>query len=395
MRTNVLPALIAVAIAVTIAGCGGGGEQIAPPPQNTTSIEGQVDVQGSVAEYDLLLDGQPVPGALTADGNYTIENVTPGEHRVAVVSRDGMEGGYATVQVRDGERARAPRIVPELGGQIVGIVTVVEDGVMRALEGVEITAQPAIMLLDRPAQGGPDADRPVIYPPPDDLPSFSTFTDADGSFMVRAVPQGEYTVSVAEPSMEGTWQWVWVEAGHTAVADFTLRPVIEPGIGTVRGRVLATQGGLTAPAMGARVTITSDTWWGPIGPPEVPPEPPLPMNDSEGGRSGAGAPPAPDADAIAPPYYNSVSTLTNQNGEYELNAPSGYASIEVYMPGWAPVWEQIRIMPGETLTRSFELEDIEDWTEPPPPPGIDDEEPPAPPELPGDEPPAPPFNAAG
>jgi len=394
MRTGTLPALIAAVIAVTLAGCGGGSE-VAPPPQGTTSIDGQVDVQGSAAEYELLLDGQPVPGALRADGSYSIENVTPGEHRVGVVARNGMDGGYATVDVPDGRRVRAPRIVPELGGQIVGIVTVLEDGVIRPLEGVEVSAQPSLMIMRdeiAPREATP-GERPVIYPPPEDLPSFSTFTDADGSFIIRAVPQGEYSVSVAQPGMDNSWQWVWVQAGRTAVADFTLRPAIEPGVGTVRGRVVATQGGLTAPAMGARVTIVSDNWWGPIGPPEVPPDRPMPLDEDAGaGGSEPGMPMPPDPDLIAPPYYNSVSTLTNENGEYELNAPSGYASIQVYMTGWAPVWEEIRILPGETLTRSFELDGIEDWTEPPPPPGLDDEEPPAPPTVPGEEPPPPPFD---
>lgn len=400
MRTGTLLALLLALAALCLAGCGGGGE--APPPvENTSSIRGEVEIQGAVADYEVLLDGQPVPGALRADGTYSIENVPPGEHRVAIIARDGMEGGYATVEVRPGERAQAPRIVTEIGGQIVGIVTVIEDGLLHPLAGVEVTAQPAVMIMaDRGAaeQDTPVSDgAPLIYPPPGDLPSFSTFTDPEGSFMIRAVPPGEYTVSVAQPSMQNTWQWVWVEAGHTAVADFTLRPAIEPGVGTVRGRVTGTQGGLAAPVMGARVTIVSDTWWGPSGPPETPPAP-APLGDggeegSDGGGSEPGVPMPPEPDLIAPPYFDSVSTLTSANGEYTLNAPAGYASIEVYAPGWAAVWQAITVLPGETLTLDFELDEVEDW--PPEPPDGVIEEPPSPPALDGEQPPAPPVGEIG
>ncbi|GEM_PF-5934235 len=355
MQPRMLLALVVACLMMALAGCGGGDDDDLTPPQSS-SIEGRVNVQGSVADYQLLLDGQPVPGALQADGSYAV-SVAPGEHRIGIVSEDGMEGGYTTIQVPDGERVRAPEIVPELGGQIVGIVTVLGQGGLTPLAGVEVTAQPAVMImLDETGE-----PQPVVYPPPEGLPSFSTFTDADGSFIIRAVPPGEYTVSVQQPGMEGGWQWVWVDAGHTAVADFTLREAIEPGVGTVQGTVVGVQGGLSAPVMGARVTISTDTWWGPVGPPEVAPVEPAQEGDGEGSEPGVCP---PDPGMIAPPYFESVSTLTDASGQYTLNAPAGYASIEVYMPGWAPVWEELRVLPDETLTRDFVLEELA-WIEPP------------------------------
>lgn len=356
MHPRVLLALVAASLMMALTGCGGGDGDDVTPPQ-TSSIEGRVNVQGSADDYDLLLDGQPVPGALQADGSYAI-SVAPGEHRIGIVSRDGMEGGYTTIEVPVGERVRAPEIVPELGGQIVGIVTVLDGNGLRPLAGVAVTAQPALMSVIDDETGLP---RPPTGTSPEDWLNFTTFTDADGSFIIRAVPQGEYTVTVAEPAMEGGWQWVWVAAGHTAVADFTLREAIEPGVGTVRGTVVGVQGGLSAPVMGARVTITSENWWGPIGPPEGPPVAPAQEGDGQGSEPGVSP---PDPGMIAPPYFESVSTLTDANGQYMLNAPAGYASIEVYMPGWAPVWEEIRVLPDETLTRDFVLEEPE-WIEPP------------------------------
>jgi hypothetical protein len=382
-------------MALCLAGCGGGGGQATPPvPQDESAIEGQVDIQGAAGDYDLLLDGQPVPGALNDDGTYAIENVPPGQHRVAVIARDGMAGGYATVDVPTGRRARAPRIVPDIGGQIVGIVTVVEDGTVRPLAGAEVTAQPAVMIMTQEDPDGdtPDGDRPMIYPPPDDLPTFTAFTGEDGSFAIRAVPQGEYTVSVAMPNMEDAWQWTWVGAGRTAVADFRLRPAIEPGVGTVEGRVLGLEDGQRAPLAGARVTVRSGDRWVPVGPPAPPPMEPH-------GEANGAAPAMPDPGMIAPPGYEGVSTITDARGRYSLNAPAGYATIEVYLPGWEPVVREIEIRADQSAVANFTLEALGDWP-PPPPPGYgeggtpgegpdDGSEPPPPPDL-GDETPAPP-----
>jgi hypothetical protein len=411
MRTGALFALIAGIAAIVVAGCGGGGGQTPEPPQETSSIQGQVDIQGDAADYDLLLNGQPVPGALRADGCYRIENVPPGRHRVAVVARDGMEGGYATVDVPEGRRANAPDIRTELGGQIVGIVTVIEDGAVRPLAGVEVTAQPAVVILDGDERRDGDTPDPAIYPPPSDLPTFTGFTDEDGSYLLRAVPEGEYTVSVARPDMENTWRWVWVRAGRTAVADFQLRPAIEPGIGTVEGHVTGRRDNASAegvPLAGARVTITSQDYWSPIGPPDLPTEP-WPADADEGAEGGEGVeghPDVPGGDEIAPPWFEGVSTVTDAEGNFSLNAPSGYATIQIYLHGWSSAWERIEIQPGRTLTMEFMLEAWDEEPPPPPPypvpepdpgpaPDPDPEpdpgpEPPPPPELGGDRPPPPP-----
>lgn len=377
MRASSLLVLLAVVIALGMVGCGGGGSSN-PPPRDSTTIQGQVNVAGDVAGYQLLLDGQPVPGALRADGSYTIEGVAAGEHRIAVVGADGMTGGYTTVVAREGEVVAAPEIVPELGGQIVGIVTVREEGGLRALAGVEVTAQPARMMIMNE-----DGTAPDIYPPPPpprDLPTYSVFTNDAGSFLIGAVPEGEYVVTVVQPDMEGTWQWVWVSAGHTAVADFELRPAIEPGVGTVQGRVVGVLDGERVPLEGARVTIYCENWWGPVGPIEVP-EPGVRPDQDEGGSEGGDdvvvGPMPPDPGLIAPPYFDTLSTLTNAEGRYTLNAPAGYASIEVWMPGYEPAWQEIVIRASEILTVSFGLTPwAEDWPPPGEPPVPEPTEPP-------------------
>lgn len=361
MRASSLLLLLVGVIGLGLVGCGGSGSSN-PPPQDTTAIQGQVNVAGDAAGYELLLDGQPVPGVLEADGTYRIDGVAAGEHRIAIVGADGMTGGYTTVVARDGEVVEAPEIAPTLGGQIVGMVTVREEGGLRALAGVEVTAQPARMMIMNE-----DGTAPDVYPPPEppeDLPTFSTFTNDAGSFLIGAVPEGEYVVTVVQPDMEGTWQWVWVSAGHTAVADFELRPAIEPGVGTVEGRVVGLVDGERVALEGARVTIYCEDWWGPAGPIEMPEINTGPAQDEGGEGGGSVEPSPPDPGMIAPPYFDALSTLTNAEGHYTLNAPAGYASIEVWMPDYESAWQEIVIRAGEILTVSFGLTPWT-WEEPP------------------------------
>jgi len=355
-----------VSLVPLVVGCGGsstGGGNPPPQPAGNT-ITGKVEAAGGGAGYDVLLDGQLVPGAMRPDGSYVIEGVPPGEHRVAVIDRGGMSGGYTTVVVVDGEDVEAPEIVPALGGQIVGMVTVQEEGALRALPGVKVTAVPndLVVIMSRPADGGVT---PSIYPPPP-LPEFSAFTEEDGSYRIRAVPEGEYTVTVAVPGYTQGWQWVWVEAGRTAVADFRLRPAVDPGVGTVQGQVLGvTDDKGVAPIEGAMVTIYCDMPWEPIGPPLGPDgrEPGTVPGDDDPDGVVIGPEPGPD---LPPPWFYGLSTLTDSEGRYSLNAPAGYASIDVWADGFEPSWDEIVIEADQVLTRNFRLQQWE-WEEPPPP----------------------------
>ncbi|MGC9319386.1 MAG: carboxypeptidase-like regulatory domain-containing protein [Armatimonadota bacterium] len=392
MRTWTLPIVLSIVIMVGLAGCGGGGERAdgpAPPtsPQ-TSAIEGRVDVSSAAGEYELTLDGQPVPGALRDDGSYVIEGVPPGRHRVAAIARDGMSGGYVSVEVRESERARAPEIVPEVGGQIVGMVTVEDEGGLHPLQGVEVTARVAgAVIMDD------DDSQSTIYPPPE-LPSFSAFTEDDGSYRIAAVPPGEYVVTVVAPGMDRGWRRVQVRLGRTAAADFRLRPTPVEGVGTVEGRVMGITEDGEVPLARARVTIRSEIAWEPPGEPVAPPPPPpaLEPDDDDAAEGGS--------TAIAPPDFHAVSTITDERGRYSLNAPAGRAVIQVYLRGWEPAREGLLVEAGETLVVNFALQPW-DLEPPPAPPGSDDGDdgggsPPAPPDLePGPEPPPPPPPFSG
>jgi hypothetical protein len=359
-----------VLFALTVlGGCGGGGQAPTSPPAQGSAIRGSVQTQGAAAAYDVLLDGQPVPGAMKEDGTFVIPGVPPGEHRVAVVEAGGMAGAYVSVVVATDEDTEVPPMVPELGGQIAGIVTVRDEGGLRSMAGVEVAAQPAYDILAGRSSAAEPSPSPLS-----DLPSFSAFTDDDGSYLIRAVPQGEYVVTVAAPGYGENYQWIWVGAGRTAVADFELRPAIDEGVGTVTGRVMAQTEGALRPLEGALVSIFTDSPW-------FPPEPLFPgvepadqegdegagQGESEEGGGGVSPPWPGPPDEVPAPWFDGVSTLTDAQGNYSLNAPAGYASIEVFAPGYEPAWEQITVQPDQVLELSFTLRPMpEDW---PPPPG--------------------------
>jgi len=358
VAVGVLGVLVALAY---MSGCGGGGgEQPGPAPGDTSSIRGSVDAAGG-GNYEVLLDGRPVPDAMQADGAFEINGVPPGEHRVAVIEAGGMAGSYVSVVVRPGEDTEVPPVAPELGGQIVGMVTVRDEEGLRPLVGVEVTAQAGVVIRAADSDGD---EEPDVWPPPD-LPSFSTFTEEDGSYRIPAVPEGEYIVTVAAPEYGENYQWVWVEPGHTAVADFELRPAIDPGVGTVQGRVVTETDDGVQPIEGAMVTVCTDEPWF-ARPPFPDSDGPEPARDEGEGDDGCDDCPEPPDD-IPPPWFYEVSTLTDSGGNYSLNAPAGYAMIEVFAPEYMPVWEEIVIQADEVLERSFRLEACSDQPWPPPP----------------------------
>lgn len=368
MRRTVGIGLVLVLLCAVpfVAGCGGSAGGNPPTLPQGGTITGSVGAAGGGTEYDVLLNGQVVPGAMQADGTFVIEGVPPGEHRVAIIERNGMGGGYTTVVVNDGEETEVPEIIPTLGGQIVGMVTVEDGEGLRALAGVKVTAVPndMVIIMSRPADGDTE---PTIYPPPP-LPEFSAFSEEDGSYRIRAVPQGEYTVTVAAPGYTEGWQWVWVEAGYTAVADFRLRPYIDPGVGTVEGQVLGvTDDKATVPIEGAMVTVYCDVPWEPIGPPIYredgePGTVPGVGGDGAAGDDGVIFPePTPD---MPPPWFYGLSALTDADGRYRLQVPAGYGSIEVWADGFEGAWEEIVIEADQVLTKNFLLQQWT-WEEPP------------------------------
>ena len=361
MQRRWLCASCALLAGLLLAGCGGSGGG-GGTKAKSGSITGSVQVSGgSPEQYQLRLDGQPVPVHPTPDGKFTIPGVSPGTHRVSAIGPDGMSGGGGTVTVVPGRPVAMPPIESELGGQIVGMVMKLEDGVLTPLAGVEVVARSDIywvMGTDgtqtvRPKQGDPGT---LIYPPPEGA-SYSAVTDERGSYLMTAVASGSYLVTVAVPGLMTGQSFVWVDAGHTAAADFQLEPAVDPGVGTIEGTVRTPGGveGAESPLAGALVEVSPSSPWEPPIPVD-----PIPLRGTAVLRKALAAAdgstePGGGGVVMPPIEWRTFSTLTDANGHYSLNVPTGACNVSVTAYGYDGQSASATVRKNETLNLDFLL----------------------------------------
>ncbi|MBM3501798.1 MAG: carboxypeptidase regulatory-like domain-containing protein, partial [Armatimonadetes bacterium] len=250
--------LAGVLLVCIVVGCGG-GDAIAPPQGTTGQVSGRVVGVGDPTEYTILVDGQPTDIQPGPSGDFLVPGLPPGPHTIGIVKGGAMQGIYLPAPVEPGQDTNIGDVTPELGGQIAGIVTrVLEDGTVEAVEGVEVTAT-AMVYWEPGDPGGTDPSEPVGIGRTGDPEQvvISAFTNANGSYLMEAVPVGGYDVMVVVPGYDPQVQWVWVDAGTTVATDFRVYPAPEQGVGTVEGIVT----GAGAPLEGAMVTLTTRSPW--------------------------------------------------------------------------------------------------------------------------------------
>ncbi len=266
-------------------------------------------------------------------GKFLLRGVPAGAHMLSVVDTGANAGAHVQVAVRRGQTVNVGTLALTPGGQITGLVTKLvgpDGGDVEPLAGVEVHAQREGRKLP---PGNEDGGGHVHSPLPDPAPLVAV-TDESGAYAFRGVAPGGYLVSVVIPGLEAEAQFVYVEVGRTSVADFQLRESIEPGVGTVAGRVTDLDG---APVEGALVTIYSGEIYYP--------------RDNRGDGD--------DGTVIWPPSRGFFSTLTDQHGQFSLNVPSGHLALEVYADGYQPAYLQLTLHPRERLEVSIRLEPYE------------------------------------
>lgn len=340
-------------------GCGGSG-----PATNTNQDVGTLTGQVSAADagnYQIIVDGQTLDQKPSADGHFSIPDMPPGQHTISVISPSGMAGAHMVVNVVGGETTDIGDIQPTAGGQIAGLVSRVnEDGSLTPLSGVEVIADPEpIYVVPSPNDAVPPPVRDG------DMMEFTAITDENGSYVIPAVPQGGYVVTVNVPGLEQGAVYVSVTPGDTAVADFKLQAAVDPGVGTIMGKVFAAlEGGSSQPLEGAVVSVFSGDGWTPGPQPEPMPLPPTVLGMDMGMMP-------PDATGVTvPPYeFRHFSTLTAADGSYSLNVPSGNLRISVWAEGYEPTDDSVTLQPGQTVERDYTLNPGQDETVPGPMPG--------------------------
>ena len=350
MRGLLLVAVGLVLLALLV-GCGGSSSPT-PPAGNTGGLRGMLAGTANPQDFAIYVDGMKMAAAPAADGSFRLPQVPAGQHTLALVDSTGLVGKYLAVEVTAGETVNVGEITPLPAGQIGGMVMkLTADGSLTPLAGVEVLADPNVYVI----MGGADgAVSPSIYPPPPRDPSlvqYKAITGEDGSFLIPAVEAGEYTVTVSVPGLEQGVQWVYVSSGQLVAANFQLREAVEAGVGTVEGTVLgkSSEGGET-PLEGALVTISVSTPWMPPLPLEPTPAPPgavarhpLPAQ--------AGADPGTMPIIVPPPYrFEQFQTLTDKDGHWSLNVPSGHLSLSIWAEGYEGFWQEITVEPDQTLS---------------------------------------------
>jgi hypothetical protein len=338
---------VGVLCVVVMCGCGGGGSGI-EPTGDVGTLSGTLVGASNPQDYQIIVDGQPLDVAPAPDGTFRVPNLPAGKHSVAFVGGGGMMGAYVDATVVADSTTSVGNVTPGLGGQIVGLVMQRDaDGNLSPLEGVEVLAD-----SDEPIYVIQSDDGTVEEPPvkDGDALQFKAITDANGSYVIPAVPEGSYVVTVNVPGLTQGVQWVWVSPGTTSAADFQLEAAIDAGVGTIAGTVVgADSSGGTAPLEGAMVSVyTEDRWQPPIIGRPIP----LPVSATSKLMSTLQA----ATGFIAPSYwFQDFSTLTDASGNYSLNVPSGYVNISVWAEGYDGAYERFALQPRTTATRNYTL----------------------------------------
>jgi hypothetical protein len=99
LRMSWLPRLAVVVLLVALCGCG-----------RTATVKGKVTYQGKPVTYGSVVivstDKTARSGVIETDGSYTVEKVTPGEVKIAVLSHDPRTGRS---HAGDKEAKKTPR----------------------------------------------------------------------------------------------------------------------------------------------------------------------------------------------------------------------------------------------------------------------------------------------
>jgi len=149
------------------------------------------------------------------------------------------------------------------------------------------------------------------------VPSLSVKTDENGCYVIKEVPQGQYRLTVTGEGLSPGTEWASVEDWHSVALDFVLEKKHKPGVGTVQGTITAGEGSETAgqPLAGATVEVRR----------------PYPFQGA------------------------TFSTLTDGDGRYSLNVPTGFQQVSVSGEGFALDLRAVEVEEDTVIQVDFAL----------------------------------------
>lgn len=203
-----------------------------------------------------------------------------------------------------------------------------------------------------PGVGGPNGG--IIIPPIWWRPLF-TFTNADGSYELTGVPEGEYTAIAFKSGLGKDQKEVSVKPSERVRLDF----VLQARFGIVKGTVTDAETG--KPIEGALVVAVrwGDPWfiwdeWEADDDLPISGDRPIwvrPMHQKVQGRKPMPSPPF--IPIIEPPVR--AGTFTDANGNYQLLLPAGEYFISAVKEGYVWQGQQVTVTEGQTVIVNFAL----------------------------------------
>lgn len=276
-----------------------------------------------------------------ASGHYLIEGVPPGRYRAKASAPEHqsvrfeieVEAGQTTVQ--DFE---LPRILSEKGsvaGMVSGITPTSPD--LIPIEDALVTLIPQPDILKDDNEQSPDLTHAFKVR--------SATTDADGKYVIRGVPEGDYLVIAAARGWGQTTGAATVIANATAQVDLVITYQPPPQPASLSGRVFGLGPVIDGqpqdpfPLAGAKLKA-------------IPADPNLPWDDI--------APPGEDDKHERPgnrPRH--FETRTDDGGFYEFpRLPAGSYVIVAMKDGYIPGEQPVDLPPGTSGIADFVLASV-------------------------------------
>ena len=286
------------------------------------AVHAQVgSISGNISDSN----GDPVAGALVfandpsnpaffvfnlgfsdVDGNYSIQNLTPGTYDVTA-DRFGYDSAMGTVDVVSGQDSTLNLTLTDpVVGTVTGVVTDSSTGA--PIEGAFVSLSPT-----NPPTGGGPIPGVVIFV------GQGATTDANGAYELQNVAPGDYDVNVDAFNYVSNSTSVTVMDSVVSTADVALDPLAN---GNVSGVV--TDAATGAPIEGAFVVL---------------------LGDPSGGFLS---------------FFTSIAfTTTDANGAYEINnTPTGTREIQISAFGYDDVTSTVDVTDGNTTTADFALNGV-------------------------------------